>query len=763
MDAVEMAFRTRVSIGDVASRVSFAIRRPRWDSRAAPRLSARFHGPPRFVIAPSCRTALVSRVTAAFPDAARDAAARADRILAGEYDLLGYRSLQLAQHGGGAHLDWHRDPVSGRTAPQRFWADVPYLDAAIGDHKVIWEINRHQHWLTLGRAYWLTGDPRYRDVFVAQLGSWMDANPPLCGINWSSMLELSFRSLSWIWALNFFLKSDQTTETWPTNLLEGIDRQLGHVRRHLSYYFSPNTHLLGEALALFVAGSCLPELRRSADWKRIGRDILRNEIRRQIARDGGHVERSTHYHRYTLDFYLLALAIARLNGDEAAADFADAADRLAGFALAMADGAGHMPHIGDDDGGLLAPICGNDPFDVRDPLALAALLLERPSLAVGGVTEQALWMAGALAPDACLGTPEGHVSSPEGLRYVVATSGGAPVAQGSEALSHTGYYVSRVCRGAHLVIDGGPHGYLNGGHAHADALALTLSVHGRPVLIDPGTGTYTMDASLRNRFRSSALHNSLTLDGRSSAEPAGPFHWRTTADVHVRRWISAADADFFEGAHDGYRPLRHERAVLALVDGFIVFDAVRGAGAHVAFQHWHLAPDDRALRDVDTVRADLGDAALWIASADGPTELFTGDERTGLGWASPAYGRIVPATTVRISKEGSLPLTIVTAILPGAIRDASAGPPRIERIDAVTDEPDALAIAARIRRGAAEDVVAAAIGGSGRAAILRVAGFETDARALRVRLVDGRVHAVTLVDGTTLHGERQPCVVSQAS
>jgi hypothetical protein len=30
-----------------------------------------------------------------------------------------------------------------------------------GDHKVIWELNRHQHWLMLGRAFWLTGEAKY--------------------------------------------------------------------------------------------------------------------------------------------------------------------------------------------------------------------------------------------------------------------------------------------------------------------------------------------------------------------------------------------------------------------------------------------------------------------------------------------------------------------------------------------------------------------------------------------------------------------------
>ncbi len=74
--------------------------------------------------------------------------------------------------------------------------------------------------------------------------------------------------------------------------------------------------------------------------------------------------------------------------------------------------------------------------------------------------------------------------------------------------------MSRTASGDHLVFDAGPHGFLNGGHAHSDALALTLSVSGRPLLIDPGTATYTMDAELRDRFRGTSMHNTVMLGRR---------------------------------------------------------------------------------------------------------------------------------------------------------------------------------------------------------------------------------------------------------
>ena len=353
--------------------------------------------PARFVLDPATLTELRALVAARWPAAEADARARADRILAGQIDILGYRGLRFAGADGAS--DWHFDPVHDRRAPRRFYADVPYLDPAVGDHKIIWEINRHQHWLALGRAAWLTGDPRYARTITADLQSWLAANPPLIGINWASMLEIGFRSISWTWALHCLLgrvrfvprpardalslskgaepapqststtlQSTSTTQVgsggepadatspWLVDMFVGLHRQLTHVERNLSYYFSPNTHLTGEALALYVVGTALPELAASARWVATGRRILLDEIDRQIDADGGHAERSTHYQRYTLDFYLLALLTARLARDHAAAArFEDAARRLAEFTQAIAADDGRLPLIGDDDGGTLLP------------------------------------------------------------------------------------------------------------------------------------------------------------------------------------------------------------------------------------------------------------------------------------------------------------------------------------------------------------------------------------------------------------------------
>ena len=84
-----------------------------------------------------------------WPESAQKLIEKADRIVAGKFDLLGFKDLSF-----GDPIDWHFEPVSGKRIPLQHWSKLDYLDAEIaGDKKIIWELNRHQYFQTLGQAY----------------------------------------------------------------------------------------------------------------------------------------------------------------------------------------------------------------------------------------------------------------------------------------------------------------------------------------------------------------------------------------------------------------------------------------------------------------------------------------------------------------------------------------------------------------------------------------------------------------------------------
>jgi hypothetical protein len=760
MTVDEIAWRAATTARAAAQRMAVRIRAPRWNRAAIARVAAdgvldesgrsavaaadwtTLHEQlartirartSRFALDPRWAPALREEVLGRWPDAAIEAAARADRIIAGRFDVLGYRGVAFATEG---EIDWHLDPVHNRRAPGMFWADVPYLDPACGDHKIIWELNRHQHWLQLGRALWLTGDSRYRRAILTTLDHWLGANPPLMGINWASMLEIAFRTLSWTWALHVLL-ADSSADgdgPWLVDMFVGLDRQLTHVEQNLSVYFSPNTHLSGEALALYVVGTAVPELASSSRWIKTGRRILLDEIDRQIHADGGHVERSTHYQRYTLDFYLAAFLAAQHDPDpNAARAFADAATRLAEFTRGMADDAGRLPLIGDDDGGMLWPIAGRECADVRDSLALAAVLLDRPDLAPWGLQEEVIWIAG-----------------PTAIRRIPLFD--APTTQpslSSRTFVDTGFVVARD-GGGHAVFDTGRHGYMNGGHAHADALAITLSVAHRPLLIDPGTSTYTMDPMLRDRLRSSMSHNTVTLDRRSTGLPSGPFNWKTRADARLHGCRHNPRFDWAEASHDAYSPVRLIRTLFrAAGNGWLVVDDVQGDGTVEASVHWHFDPAWLLTPAPGRLRATHGDGdEAWLLHDAADLWLAHGDRETGLGWYAPVYGTLVPTWTARARREGTAPFAIVTWI-------GSAGPdaPSLERIDPVGGA-NPCGVGARIVSGRRTSVflVRAGLPSNGNTRpprdVCRIVDYETDARVLHYAETGGTQTELDIVDAS---------------
>src|SRR5438093_3120822 len=244
------------------------------------------------------------------PDEYRDLVAGATDIVVGRsFDVLGYRQLSF-----GDPIDWHLDPVWTRRSPLVHWSQINTLDPnVVGDSKIVWELNRHQWIVRLAQAWALTGDERYAEACVTSIDAWLDANPPATGINWASSLEVAYRLISWSWTLLLLRDMPALSGEWVMKVLAAIYTHASHVRKYLSYYFSPNTHLTGEALGLFYAGVLVREFHDAARWRELGARILTVESRRQITADGVHFEQSTCYHRYSVEIYLHFLLLAARN------------------------------------------------------------------------------------------------------------------------------------------------------------------------------------------------------------------------------------------------------------------------------------------------------------------------------------------------------------------------------------------------------------------------------------------------------------------
>lgn len=587
---------------------------------------------------------------------------RAEKVCTRRFDLLGYQDLDF-----GDDIDWSLDPVSGKSASQAPWRRVPYLDYdSVGDHKVTWELSRHQQLSLLARAWRISGDDRFLFEAIDQFRDWARKNPYPRGIHWTSALEVGFRSLSWLWLYQLVDGSDERQRDFREEVEAALGHAASYLERYLSTYFSPNTHLLGEALALYSIGTVCRGFEASTRWKELGREILLTEAKRQVRSDGGYFEQSTYYHVYALDMYLHFLALAEANRDELPPDLPKLVERMADWLWRLSAG-GIPARFGDDDGGRLFDGARNQPEHLLDPLSTAAVLFRRPEFksACAGLREETLWLLG---PDAA-----------KRFDALPAADNRPPSTQHEDSGFHV--MVAAGPAASAVIIDAGPLGALSGGHGHADALSLQWVRNGRFVLLDPGTGRYPHQAPERNQLRGTAAHSTVCLDDHNQAEPKGSFGWEQLPASRTEQFVGGRTLDLFIGSHDGYErltpPATHRRWVVFWKHGrLFVRDRIEGAGKRNAAVSWRVGADfsiTSLSSDQVAFRTEDGERLRLIAprSPQWSREIFADD------W-SPCYGRLEAAPTVRFGAEFDAPAEWATVLECGAV--AEGGEPESVRL-----------------------------------------------------------------------------------
>ncbi len=493
-----------------------------------------------------------------FPGAVEQKCAAANTISKHSFDFLG-----TGPSDWGHPIDWHRDVKSDHRWPEHFYGNFQG-DVASGagvDVKVPWELSRCHHLVVLAQAWYLTRQEQFATECFAQWESWLAANPWGYGVNWTSTLEVAIRAVNWLWAFGLLAGAPGWSPVRRTKLASSLGRHGRHIEHNLEVGMRNGkvvvgNHYLGNVCGLACLGLLCPELPDARRWRQVGCRALEQEMRRQVLPDGFFFESSTSYHRLAIEFFLIPALLTSRAGEAMSAQYLERLESMLDIILYTTRPDGSVPQIGDNDDGRLLILSGYPDWprhDHRYLLALGAAIFQRDDfkVAAGSFVEELFWLLGKEAVEKFDALQIEH-KCPESRDF---PAGGLYVIRSQDGRDYA------------LVRAGSPTPTAPTAHAHNDLLSLELWIAGEPVCIDPGTYCYTSDVEERNRFRSTAAHNTVMVDGQeiNRIPPDEPFRLDWDAQVKLLEWSVGEREVRLVAEHDGYCNLhaspRHRRTV----------------------------------------------------------------------------------------------------------------------------------------------------------------------------------------------------------
>lgn len=598
-----------------------------------------------------------------FPQSTAQLVDQAQRIVKEHcWPLLGFGEKCFGKEA----IEWNRDPLSGFSWPLDYHADINLIRKDGSDARVVWELNRLSHFITLGRAYAITNDDIFSKEFFQQFNSWRAQNPTARGVNWNCAMEVALRAINLLAAFQLFLRAPEMEDLALKDFLKLFDQHGAHIQRNLEFsHIANSNHYLADVTGLLWLGVMLPELQAASEWRDFGRRELLREMDQQLLPDGADNEASTGYHRLKAEMFLYSFVLCHLNGIDIDEKYWGKLRAMIDYVRAYLRPDGYAPLLGDSDSGQLLPVVRRRGDDHSYLLAVGAAVFQEPRFKTPGTHASGLQHAGGAGTE----IPELlWILGENGVRdYEALTPAREPA---SQSFPDAGTYVLRD-DDLYLLFNASESGIKGrGSHGHNDALSIEVSACGAAFIVDPGAYVYTHNLGERQLFRSTAYHSTVQVDGteQNSIDRAIPFIIGNEARPRVLTWESNPETDLIVAEHYGYQrlasPVLHRRSVRfdKRRQFWLIEDDLTGEGTHDFSFRFHFAPG------LETEsRADGIVAACAKMSGVSLLLLSLTDQRVVAlepGFVSTDYGAKQRSVVACWSERASVPLHKRWVIIP---------------------------------------------------------------------------------------------------
>ncbi|MEZ4762958.1 MAG: alginate lyase family protein [Calditrichia bacterium] len=580
-----------------------------------------------------------------------DVRVAADLLLAHNFNLLGLQ-VQLPEK-----IQWNVNPQTGNSYPLNHFSQMDTFNTdKFGDVKYVWELNRHQFFIEVAKAYYLTGEEKYAEKIWQWLESWFAQVPHKYGINHTSVLEHAVRIFSWIWSYYFTQNSPVWTPERRAELAKQLLLQGDIIEENLSYFYSPYNHLIGELAALAFLGTVYPNSPKMQRWRDHYWAEMEAQLPLQFNEDGFTVEQASYYHHFTTGFYLQLALLRKKNNLPVSENVWQWLEKMLEFPMHLTRPDGQLPMLGDIDSARSIYFYRPEPkWDLRPFQAMGAVLFQRSDMkfVAHEPTEELLWLLG-----------ENGIADFEKLRT-------KKPAEHSKFFAPSGYLLMRdgwdksnnyimfdcgeIAHGVHK--DDTP----SAAHGHGDILAFELFANGKPLIVDPGFHTYFGDLAWHRYFRDSLGHNTITVNGCGQAVHEGRIGWSRVSSPKLRHQLITESFDYACAETDRFANLEkdaiHRRHIFFEKGKYaIVFDEVSGNATDelniVSSLHFH--PAEVQLKE-QILFVDQKPAAIFAMPYAATIAVNSGGKLPEDGWNAPGYGEKLPAPVLRISATQKLP------------------------------------------------------------------------------------------------------------
>lgn len=604
------------------------------------------------------REEILQRLKEHYPEAVPNILKAADNILQHKFLLFSKHVIHT-----GTPIFWSGDYEEGSNyhntntiwEPGKTYSKATLLAETRGDIHFVWGLNRHQHFLDLGKAYWYTGEEEFVQEFIDEIIDWIGQNPYYLSVNWVDSYEIALRGLFWIFGYMFFFSSDLVDEEFFCRFYQFLLFH-GHAvyesLRTASKSLKPH-HAVADAAFLYLLGTVFPEYMHSKTWSKFGWEIL--QWKSNLLTVENIIEGSLASLVNSIELYCIVLVVRKNNRYHTPHTIIEGLAKMLEQLSLFIKPNGSLTRFAEEHPIQLTRGMYAQSENFRYLFSMAAVLLKKGEFKVLGKTfeEPLLWFFGS---QGCQDFEKLAIQSLPRQSYLAPNCSYGVMRSGWEHDSGYCIIFNDVTRpqGQHTL-------------KHTDLLSLELYANGNELLIDSGPYSFQETEEWNQYFCSTYAHNSITVDR---------IKYINFSDRSIQskfdQWVSTSVFDFLSGYHTGFgdleEPVTHRRSIFYFKPSYwLISDLLTGEGQHFFDQYFHFPP----LRlNVDFVNKGVNiqvdqhyHFTLMPIGPDGmDVMIFTGGDTPDSGWISTGYKHKMEAPFIKYGKRARVPVCFHTLL-----------------------------------------------------------------------------------------------------